>query len=183
MLQTGRLVGPKSSCGKRGGGRRLTIYPAPEYSLKSWLSLSGGVIASTPSCCCRYTTRMLPLRPVLRPPPAPAQVRIAPGSLPLPLLLRVPASFLAIAFSGQCLFNAEFLAWLQIEGVPFDFPDDVLLYNLPLEAAERVLQSLAFLEPYLSQMAPPTLATIIRPLPASEPSRLAPAFPSVPCRA
>src|ERR1035437_2797482 len=72
----------------------------------------------------------------------------------------------------------------QIEGVPFDFPDDVLLNNLPLEAAERILNRLAILESHLSQTAPPSRdssGVIIRPLPASEQPRLAPAFPSVPC--
>jgi hypothetical protein len=44
--------------------------------------------------------------------------------------------------------------------VPFDFPDDVLLNNLPLEATERVLNRLAFLEPYLSDAAPPTFTMI-----------------------
>jgi hypothetical protein len=43
------------------------------------------------------------------------------------------------------------------------------------------------LEPYLSQMAPLSRpdfsAGIMGPLPASEPSRLERAFPSVPCRA
>jgi hypothetical protein len=71
-------------------------------------------------------------------------------------LLRLPASLLAIAFTGQCLFDSELLARLQIEGVPFDFPDDVLLHDLSLEAAERVLHRLTFLEPYLSQLAPPS---------------------------
>ena len=101
-------------------------------------------------------------------------------------LLRLPASLLTIAFTGQGLLDAELLAWLQIKGVPFDFPDDVLLHNLSLEAAERVLHGLAFLEPYLSQTAPPSRldssAGIMGP-PALEPYRLEPAFPSVPCRA
>jgi hypothetical protein len=102
-------------------------------------------------------------------------------------LLRLPASLLAIAFTGQCLLDAEFLAWLQIEGVPLDFPDDILLHNLSLEAAERVLHGLAVLEPYLSQTAPPSRPNcsggIIRPFPASQPFRLEPVSPSVPCRA
>jgi len=38
-----------------------------------------------------------------------------------------------------------------------DFPDYVLLQNLPLEALERVLKGLALLQPNLSQIAPPTL--------------------------
>jgi hypothetical protein len=41
--------------------------------------------------------------------------------------------------------------------VSFDLPDDVLLQDFPLKAAERVFQRLAFLEPYLSQLAPPAL--------------------------
>src|ERR1017187_436575 len=114
-----------------------------------------------------------------------------PISLPL---LRLPTSLLSIAFTGQDLFDPEFLAWLQIEGVPFDLSDDVLLQNLPLEAAEGVLHSLAVLERYLSQMAPRSSPNfwvgIIWFLPGSEGSlpwaeqpRAAPAFPSVPCRA
>src|ERR1035437_3458541 len=71
-------------------------------------------------------------------------------------LLRLPASLLAVAFTGQCLLDAEFLAWLQVEGVPFDLADDVLLQNLPLEAAESVLYRLAVLERYVSQPAPPS---------------------------
>src|ERR1017187_3388495 len=66
-------------------------------------------------------------------------------------LFRLPASLLTIAFAGQCLLDAELLAWLQIEGVAFDFTDDVLLNNLSFEAAEGVLHGLAFLEPYVSQ--------------------------------
>src|SRR6516162_841668 len=117
---------------------------------------------------------------------------MASGYLSLPLLLRLPASLFAIAFTGQRLLNAEFLAGLQVKGVPFDFADDVLLNNLPLEAAESVLNRLAVLEPYLSQMAPPILAAIpmrfsaltarhdpadgiIWYLPASAPCQLAPA--------
>ena len=100
-------------------------------------------------------------------------------------LLRLPASLLTIALTGQRLLDAEFLAWLQVEGVPLDLTDDVLLNDLPLEAAERVLNSLAFLEPYVSQTAPPprssSCVVIIRPLRSSEPPRRAPASPSVPC--
>lgn len=95
-------------------------------------------------------------------------------------------AFFAIAFTGQCLLDAEFLPWLQVERVSFDIRDD-LLHNLPLEAAERVLHRLAFLEPHLSQRAPPYRADsfdgIIRPLPASARPRLGPASPSAPCRA
>ena len=37
------------------------------------------------------------------------------------LLLRLPASLLPIAFTGQCLLDPEFLPRLQVEGVAFDF--------------------------------------------------------------
>jgi hypothetical protein len=47
------------------------------------------------------------------------------------VLLNLPASLLAVAFAGQRLLDAEFLARLQVKGAPFDFPDDVLLQNLP----------------------------------------------------
>jgi hypothetical protein len=82
------------------------------------------------------------------------------------------ASLFTIAFAGQRLFDAESLARLQIEGVPFDFADDILLHDLSLEAAERVLDRLAFLEPDFSQMAPQSCTgfsgVVIRPLAAPE---------------
>jgi len=100
-------------------------------------------------------------------------------------LFRLPASLLPITFTGQGLFDPEFLARLQVEGVPFDFTDDVLLNNLPLEATEGVLHGLAFLEPYVSQLPPPSrpdpFGAVMGPLPASESSRREPTFPSVPC--
>lgn len=82
-------------------------------------------------------------------------------------LLGLPASLLTIAFTGQRLLNAQFLARLQVKGMSLDFPDYVLLQDLPLEALERVLKRLAFLEPYLSQSAPPTSTRI----PMSGPER------------
>jgi len=75
-------------------------------------------------------------------------------------LLSLPARLLTIAFTGQRLLNAQFLARLQVKGMSFDFPDYVLLQDLPLEALERVLKRLPLLEPYLSQIAPPTLTRI-----------------------
>jgi hypothetical protein len=71
-------------------------------------------------------------------------------------LLSLPARLLSIAFTGQRLLDAEFLAGLQVKGMSLDFPDDVLLQDFPLEAPECVFQRLAFLEPYLSQITPPT---------------------------
>src|SRR5690348_13072336 len=75
-------------------------------------------------------------------------------------LLSFTASLLPIAFTGQRRLHAALLSWLQIKGVSFDLLDDVFSHYLPLEAAERVLQRLAFLQPYLSQLPPPTLTTI-----------------------
>src|ERR1017187_7364486 len=69
-------------------------------------------------------------------------------------LLSLPASLFPIAFTGQCLLDAELLARLQVKGVSLDLLDDVLRQHLPLEAAERILKRLAFLELYLSQAAP-----------------------------
>jgi hypothetical protein len=65
------------------------------------------------------------------------------GERVLPLF-RLPASLFSIAFTGQGLLHAEFLARLQVEGVPFDLSDYVLLHNLSLEArAFRPAPSLA----------------------------------------
>src|ERR1017187_718670 len=50
-------------------------------------------------------------------------------------LLSLPASLLSIAFAGQRLLDTEFLPRLQEKGVSLDFPDNVLLQNLPLEVA------------------------------------------------
>jgi hypothetical protein len=54
------------------------------------------------------------------------------------------------------LLDPEFLPWLQVKGVSLDPLDDVLRQHLSLEAAERILKRLAFLELYLSQAAPQT---------------------------
>src|ERR1035438_5159903 len=39
-------------------------------------------------------------------------------------LLRLPASLLTIALTSQRLLDAKLLAWLQVEGMPLDLPDD-----------------------------------------------------------
>jgi len=110
---------------------------------------------------------------------------------PIPaVLLSFQTSLLPIALTGQRGFDSALLSRLQVKGVSFDLLDDVFIQYFSLEAVERVLQRLAFLESYLSQMAPSTLtkfvavpdfaANIIRLPPPSEPW-LGPAFPSVPC--
>jgi hypothetical protein len=75
-------------------------------------------------------------------------------------LLGISAILFSSAFARQRLLDAELLARLQVESVPFDFPDNVFLQDLPLEAPQRVLQRLAFLQPYFSQKAPPMLTVI-----------------------
>ena len=73
---------------------------------------------------------------------------------PQELLLRLAASLFAIAFSGQRLLDAQFLPGFQVKRVPLDLPDNVLLQHFPLKSLERVLERLAFLQPYFSQIAP-----------------------------
>src|ERR1017187_1826019 len=169
---------------KRGSGpvRRLIFHDAAQYRPTSspprWSPWRG---AGTPGLTFwrvplqqRVSTAVAPLFP--------AVWRPDPFSFPL---LRLPPRLLPVAFTGQCLLDTEFLARLQVEGVPFDFTDDVLLDDLPLEAAEGVLDRLAVLQHYLSQLPPrsrpDSSGGIMGPLPASEPSRGEPTFPSVPC--
>jgi hypothetical protein len=68
-------------------------------------------------------------------------------------LLRLPTRLLAIALAGQRLLDAELLAGLQVKRMPLDFANDVFQHHFFLETTERVLQRLAFMERYVSQMA------------------------------
>ena len=54
-------------------------------------------------------------------------------------------------FTSQCCFHSSLLSWFQVEGMLFDFFNDVLLLNLPLEATQRVLQRLSVLKSNFSQ--------------------------------
>ena len=58
-----------------------------------------------------------------------------------PVLIRIafPRTLLAIPLPRQCRLDALLLAWLQIEGVPLNIFDDVLLQDLPLKASKRAL--------------------------------------------
>jgi hypothetical protein len=80
------------------------------------------------------------------------RLRRAPGDGAFFLLFGVPARLFAEAFTSQCLLDAELLPRLQVERVSLDFLDDVFLQNFPFKSAERVLQRLAFLKPYFSQI-------------------------------
>jgi hypothetical protein len=66
-------------------------------------------------------------------------------------LFDLPARFLAIALASQRLLDSFLLSRLQVEGVTFDFFDDVLLLYLTFEPSKGVLQSLALLKSYFSQ--------------------------------
>jgi hypothetical protein len=63
----------------------------------------------------------------------------------------VTSALLAVALACQRRFNSFFLARLQIESVPLDFLDNVLLKDLTLEAPERVLNCFTVLNVDLGQ--------------------------------
>ena len=74
------------------------------------------------------------------------------------LSVAVSRTLLAIAFARQCLLDSLLLTRLQIESVPLDVLDDVLLEDLTLEAFERALQTLAIVDLNFSQRNPPRFA-------------------------
>ena len=61
------------------------------------------------------------------------------------------AEFLAIAFAGQRRFQAGFFAGRDIEGMAFDFTNDVFRLYLAFEAAERAFQRLVIAEFHFCQ--------------------------------
>jgi len=63
--------------------------------------------------------------------------------------------FLAEALSSQRCLSALLLARLQVEGVPLNVLDDVLLKDFSLEALERAFQALAFVHVNFSQRDSP----------------------------
>lgn len=74
---------------------------------------------------------------------------------PLVIRFAVPGPLLAIAFSRQCRFYTLPLARFQIEGVPLDVLDDVLLQDFAFEALQRAFQAFAFVNLNLSQALHP----------------------------
>jgi len=58
------------------------------------------------------------------------------------LLDSVTTVFLAVAFAGERRFQTALFAGRNIEGVPFDFTDNVFLLHFAFEAAERAFQRL-----------------------------------------
>jgi hypothetical protein len=71
---------------------------------------------------------------------------------PATALLDLPAILLPVSLTGQRLLSPQLLSRLQVEGVPFDLLDDVLLLDLSLEAATGVFQRFALLKLNFSQM-------------------------------
>jgi hypothetical protein len=61
------------------------------------------------------------------------------------VLVLLFTSLFAIPLARQGSLDAALLARLQVVGVTLDFLDDVLLLDLPLETAKRILKRLAFL--------------------------------------
>ena len=61
-------------------------------------------------------------------------------------LLRFAPELLTVPLPGQRLLGPSLVTRLQIEGMLFDVLDDVFLLHLALEAAERALYGLAFLD-------------------------------------
>ena len=57
----------------------------------------------------------------------------------------VARALLAVALACQQCLDALLLTWLQIERVPFDLLDDVLLLDFALEASERAFQGFTIL--------------------------------------
>ena len=73
-----------------------------------------------------------------------------PENLAKPLVTFAALLF-ARTFTRQRLLGAATIARLQVEGVLLDILDDIFLLNLPLEAAKRALDRLAFLNFDFSQ--------------------------------
>jgi hypothetical protein len=67
------------------------------------------------------------------------------------LLVLLFTSLLTIPLARQSCLDATLFTGLQIVGVTLHFLDDVLLLYLSLEAAQRILERLAFLNTNLCQ--------------------------------
>jgi hypothetical protein len=65
-------------------------------------------------------------------------------------LLRLAPNLLAASLPGKRLLSPAFVTRFQIEGMLLDVLDDVFLLHLTLEASERTLDGLAFLDLYFS---------------------------------
>ena len=83
---------------------------------------------------------------------------------PLELIRCLASAFLAVALASERGFDPLFLARLQIERMLLDFLDDVLLLDLPFEAAKGVFKRLPFLDPHFRHTIHPlTVWSFIQP--------------------
>ena len=71
------------------------------------------------------------------------------GSMELVLLF---TGLLTIPLSRQRFLDAAFFAGLQVEGMTFDFLNDVFLLDLALKPAQCIFKRLAFLNANLCQV-------------------------------
>ena len=68
-------------------------------------------------------------------------------------------TLLAGTFASQACFDPLLPAWLQLESVPLNLLDDVLLQDLSLKALERALQALAIVKLNFCQRNSPRFPT------------------------
>jgi len=67
----------------------------------------------------------------------------------------VAVALFAVALASQRGLHTLLLTWLQIEGVPLDFLNDVLLQNFALEASQRIFERFTILNANFGQRPPP----------------------------
>jgi len=70
-------------------------------------------------------------------------------------LFDLPARLFPIPLTGQRLFGPLFFSWFQVEGMSFDFLNDVLLLHFTLKTPQSILQGLTFLELHFRQRTTP----------------------------
>ena len=98
-------------------------------------------------------------RPARRQPRQTRSVRLSLSRLSLAASVLFVPCLLAIAFTGQRLLHPLLFTRFEVIRMAFHFFDNVFLLNLPLEAAQRVFQGLAFLKSNLSQKDTPPSPT------------------------
>jgi len=78
-----------------------------------------------------------------------------PGQTGVVILVLLFTSLFTIPLSRQRLLHAAFLAGLEVEGMTFDFFNDVFLLDLALKPAQCIFKRLAFLNANLCQRTTP----------------------------
>ncbi len=71
--------------------------------------------------------------------------------MPVAELVLLFTSLLTIPLARQRFFHATLFAGLQVEGVTFDFLDNVFLLYLTLKPTQRIFKRFAFLHANLCQ--------------------------------